>query len=188
MRFFLIRLSPGQWTDRIPRRHSGWPPVPATHEAPRRVDSVLAVAVAHSARGSFRYGGLCCPRRSSLSGRGRPQTNSGSPLPPPVLPSEVDRRRCAFPLVSSRTGHTNFPRTPLSSDHYQVGLVARPAWMSSWQQRHITRVLRRRMAMRCIQRGLCRRPDLWRSASLRMWWTSRFTMSSQISQRLAKSR
>src|SRR6195952_3448310 len=51
MRFSLIRLSPGQSTGRIPRRHSGWPPVPATHEAPRRVDSVLAVAVAHLARG-----------------------------------------------------------------------------------------------------------------------------------------
>jgi hypothetical protein len=51
MRFSLIRLSPGQSTGRIPRRHSGWPPVPATHEAPRRVDSVLAVAVAHPARG-----------------------------------------------------------------------------------------------------------------------------------------
>jgi hypothetical protein len=51
MRFSLIRLSPGQSTGRIPRRHSGWPPIPATHEAPRRVDSVLAVAVAHPARG-----------------------------------------------------------------------------------------------------------------------------------------
>jgi hypothetical protein len=51
MRFSLIRLSPGQSTGRIPRRHSGWPPVPATHEAPRRVDSVLTVAVAHPARG-----------------------------------------------------------------------------------------------------------------------------------------
>lgn len=51
MRFSLIRLSPGQSTGRIPRRHSGWPPVPATHEAPRRLDSVLAVAVAHPARG-----------------------------------------------------------------------------------------------------------------------------------------
>jgi hypothetical protein len=51
MRFSLIRLSPGQSTGRIPRRHSGWPPVPATHEAPRQLDSVLTVAVAHPARG-----------------------------------------------------------------------------------------------------------------------------------------
>ena len=51
MRFSLIRLSPGQSTGRIPRRHSGWPPIPATHQAPRRIDSVLAVAVAHPARG-----------------------------------------------------------------------------------------------------------------------------------------
>jgi hypothetical protein len=51
MRFSLIRLSPGQSTGRIPQCHSGWPPVPATHEAPRRVDSVLAVAVTHPARG-----------------------------------------------------------------------------------------------------------------------------------------
>src|ERR1019366_7076972 len=28
-----------------------------------------------------------------------------------------------------------FPRTLLSSDHFGYGLVARPAWMSSWQRR-----------------------------------------------------
>src|SRR6201747_2231091 len=62
MRFSLIRLSPGQSTGRIPRRHSGWPPVPATHEAPRQLDSVLAVAVAHPARGpSLRRGFLSPP-------------------------------------------------------------------------------------------------------------------------------
>src|ERR1019366_3057987 len=50
-----------------------------------------------------------------------------------------------------------FPRTLLSSDHFGYGLVARPAWMSSWQRRQVTRVLRRRMAMRCIHAGFSRR-------------------------------
>jgi len=36
--------------------------------------------------------------------------------------------------------------------------------------------LRRRLAMRCICAGLSRRPGLLRSASLRTWWTSRFTV------------
>lgn len=74
------------------------------------------------------------------------------------LPSEVDPPvRCLgsvpFPSVSSRTGRASFPRTPLSSDHCRIGVVVRPAWMSSWQRRQITRVFRRRMAMRCIQAG-----------------------------------
>ncbi len=60
-----------------------------------------------------------------------------------------------------------FPRTLLSSDHFGYGLVARPAWMSSWQRRQVIRVLRRRMAIKCIHSGLSRRPGLVRSASLR---------------------
>ena len=35
-------------------------------------------------------------------------------------------------------GACEFPRTPLSSDHSWMGLVARPAWISSWQRRQIT--------------------------------------------------
>src|SRR5258707_9899094 len=81
-----------------------------------------------------------------------------------------------------------FPRTLLSSDHFGYGLVARPAWMSSWQRRQVIRVLRRRMAIKCIHSGLSRRPGLTRSASLRTWWTSRPAVSSQISQRPARSR
>src|SRR6266702_4806220 len=60
--------------------------------------------------------------------------------------------------------------------------------MSSWQRRQVTRVFRRRLAIRCIHAGFSRRPGLLRSASLRTWWTSRFTVSSQISQRPARSR
>ena len=33
------------------------------------------------------------------------------------------------------------------------GVAARPAWMPSWQRRQITSVLRRRIAMKCIQAG-----------------------------------
>src|SRR5258708_6252590 len=60
--------------------------------------------------------------------------------------------------------------------------------MSSWQRRQVIRVLRRRMAIKCIHAGFSRRPGLLRSASLRTWWTSRFTVSSQSSQRPARSR
>ena len=65
MRFSLIRLSPGQSTGRIPRRHSGWPPVPATHEAPRRSAPSWPLR-SHTQLEVLRYDGLCCPRRSSL--------------------------------------------------------------------------------------------------------------------------
>jgi hypothetical protein len=58
----------------------------------------------------------------------------------------------SFSLGLSRTGHASFPH-PLSSDHRRMGLVARPAWMSSSRRRQIMRVSSRRMAMRCIQGG-----------------------------------
>jgi hypothetical protein len=65
MRFSLIRLSPGQSTGRIPLRHQGWPPVPATHEAPRR--SVPSWPLrSHTQLEVLRYDGFCCPRRSPL--------------------------------------------------------------------------------------------------------------------------
>src|SRR5215472_609160 len=129
----------------------------------------------------------------------RPVTLALTPLaslghaPAPATSSEVDRQRGArgagpFLSVSSRTRRASFPRTSLSGGHDRMGVVARPAWMSSWHRRQITRVLRRRMAMRCIQAGFSRRPGLLRSASLRMWWTSRPAGDSQISQRPARSR
>ena len=49
MKFSLIRLSPGQSTGRIPWRHSGWPPVPVTREAPR--PESLGCCSHHPARG-----------------------------------------------------------------------------------------------------------------------------------------
>ena len=60
----------------------------------------------------------------------------------------------SFSVGPFPNGACKFPGTRLSSDHFRVGAVARPAWMSSWQRRQITRVLRRRLAMRCIQAGL----------------------------------
>ena len=65
MKFSLIRLSPEQSTDRIPRRHSGWPSVPATPETPRRSLPSLPLR-SHTRLEVLRYDGLCCPRRSPL--------------------------------------------------------------------------------------------------------------------------
>ena len=88
--------------------------------------------------------------------------------------SEVGRRRGArgsgpFPSALFPNRACGFPRTLLSSDQCRWYLVGRPAWMSSWQGRQMTRVFRRRLAMRCIHAGFSGRPGLLRSASLRMW-------------------
>src|SRR5260370_28559742 len=64
MRFSLIRLCPGQSTGRIPQRHLGWLPAPATREAPRPRGSWPLQSPARLE--ALGYGGLCCPHRSSL--------------------------------------------------------------------------------------------------------------------------
>src|SRR5258708_37868910 len=81
-----------------------------------------------------------------------------------------------------------FPRTLLSSDHFGYGLVARPAWMSSWQRRQVIRVFRRRMAIKCMHSGLSRRPGLTTSPTLPTLYASRPAASSQISPRPPRSR
>ena len=92
-------------------------------------------------------------------------------LPPvrfPQVPSRVKWTADEVPKAGSFSvgpfpnRACEFPRALLSSDHFGYGLVARPAWMSSWQRRQVIKVLRRRLAIRCIQAGLSRRPGFRR--------------------------
>jgi hypothetical protein len=96
--------------------------------------------------------------------------------------------RGSFSIGPFPTRAGQFPGTLLSSDHFRVRVVARPAWMSWWQDWQTTRVLRRRMAMRCIHAGRSGRPGRSRSASLRMWWTCKFSRAWQSWQHWTRSR
>src|SRR5258708_4088280 len=81
-----------------------------------------------------------------------------------------------------------FPRTLLSSDHFGCARVAGPAGLPGWRRGRVTGVCPPRMAIKCIPGGLSRGPGWTRSASLRTWWPPRPAVSSQISQRPARSR
>ncbi len=66
MTFSVIRLSPGQSTGRIPWRNPGWPPAPATREAPR--PRGLGRCSRHPARGpSLRRVMLSAPITATMT-------------------------------------------------------------------------------------------------------------------------
>jgi hypothetical protein len=60
--------------------------------------------------------------------------------------------------------------------------------MLSWQTVQVISVLRRRFAMICTQAGFSLRPGLFKSESLRMWWTSNRWVEPHSSHRPAMSR
>src|SRR5918997_2180823 len=175
MRFSLIRLSPGQSTGRIPRRHSGWPPVPATHEAPRRVDSVLAVAVAHPARGpSLRRVVLSTPILATT-----PSSDFRSTLH--HFAGHAYRFRC---YRSTRRRHPPGPscRCPDGSLLFHDGLCDRSAPVTPaglW--RCTSKVFTPSMAFAPICRA--RHPCVSRSAG---WVTTRLQDSSRTDRPLAR--
>lgn len=123
--------------------------------------------------------------------RGTPQGSAVSPvlanlfLQPGKPRGEVPARQVLFRAASLRTTRASFDAR--GSPAIYAAFAAACPWMTSWQERQTTRVLRRLLAMSAAQAGWSV-PGSPRLARFRIWWTTTLPGCSHSSHRLARSR